>query len=122
VVESPAALLTVLVPPSIVTAPQSSTNLAGGSAVFTVTAAGTTPLAYQWFFNSSTAITGATNSSLTLSNILTANAGTYQVRVTNTAGTVTSSAATLTVIEMDFGDAPSPTYPTTLASNGARHR
>src|SRR6185503_8893832 len=55
-------------------------------------------------------------------NVLTNNAGAYQVRVTNSAGLVTSSSASLTVLEMDFGDAPDPSFPVLLANNGARHR
>jgi hypothetical protein len=42
------ALLTVLVPPTIVTPPQSQNVPVGGNAVFTVVATGTAPLAYAW--------------------------------------------------------------------------
>jgi len=119
---SPSATLTVLVPPAITAQPQSRTNLAGSTATFSVTATGSAPLAYQWFFQGSTALPGATNATLVLTNVLTNNAGAYQVRVTNSAGLVTSSSASLTVLEMDFGDAPDPSFPVLLANNGARHR
>jgi hypothetical protein len=41
--------------------------------------------------------------------------------LSNIAGVVTSAVATLTVIAMDFGDAPE-SYQTLLTNNGARHR
>jgi hypothetical protein len=67
----------------------------GGSATFSVTASGSS-LAYQWSFNG-TAISGATGSSYTVSNAQTSNAGNYAVTVTNGNGSVTSTAAALTV-------------------------
>ncbi len=119
---SPPATLTVLVPPSITAQPQSGTNFAGSTAAFIVTAAGSQPFLYQWFFQGTTALPGATNATLVLTNVQTNNAGGYLVRVTNSAGFVSSATANLTVIEMDFGDAPDPAYPVLFASNGARHR
>lgn len=119
-IDSQAATLTVLVAPAITTEPQSRTNLAGGAAVFNVTATGTTPLSYQWRFDTTNLLAGETNASLILSPVQVSNAGPYQVVVSNAAGFATSVVATLTVIEMDFGDAPG--YPTLLAANGARHR
>jgi hypothetical protein len=61
---------------------------------------------------------------LTLRNVQLGQAGRYDVVVTNPNGSATSDPATLTVqtIELDFGDAPDPTFPTTLGSNGARVR
>jgi hypothetical protein len=67
------------------------------NATFSVTASGTTPLAYQWRFNDA-AISGGTNSSLTVSNAGFANAGNYQVIVTNSYGGVTSSVVSLTLV------------------------
>ncbi|HXI53582.1 MAG TPA: immunoglobulin domain-containing protein, partial [Candidatus Saccharimonadales bacterium] len=121
VVDSQTATLTVLVPPSILTSPQSRTNLAGSVATLSVTAAGSEPLSYQWRFNVTNLLAGATNSSLVFNSVQSSNAGAYRVDVSNAAGVATSLVATLTVIEMDFGDAPGP-YPTLLAANGARHR
>jgi hypothetical protein len=60
-------------------------------------ASGTSPLAYQWRFNNA-AFSGGTNSSLTVSNAGFANAGNYQVIVTNGYGGVTSSVASLTLV------------------------
>jgi hypothetical protein len=82
--------------PAITSQPASQTVTAGSSATFTVTASGTAPLSYQWRFNG-TAISGATSSSYTVSNAQSANAGNYSVVVSNSAGSVTSNNATLTV-------------------------
>jgi len=95
-VTSGAATLTVNVPPTITTQPQNQTVIQGQSASFSVAASGTTPLSYQWYFNG-TAMSGATSSGLSLTNVQTAQAGSYSVVVSNVAGTVTSGTATLTV-------------------------
>jgi hypothetical protein len=95
-VTSAMATLTVLVPAGIATQPQSQAVVVGLSATFFVTASGTEPLSYQWRFNG-TALSGATSSALTLSNVQTTNAGSYTVAVTNSSGSVTSAVATLTV-------------------------
>ena len=52
---------------------------------------------YQWLFDGSNAIAGATNASLTLTNIQTIAAGVYSVTVSNIAGSVTSAGAVLKV-------------------------
>src|SRR5258707_6887554 len=84
-------------PPSITTQPASETVTAGQSATFTVTASGTAPLSYQWQKNHSD-ITGATSSSYTTPATTTAdNNSTFDVVVTNSAGSMTSNTATLTV-------------------------
>ncbi len=97
-VTSSVATLTVLGPPSIVSQPTNQTVIAGATATFQVVAAGSSPLSYQWFFNQSSVLTGATNATLTLNNVQPASAGGYSVVVTNSAGAVTSSVATLTVL------------------------
>src|ERR1035441_3746398 len=85
------------VAPSIITQPASLAVSAGATAAFSVTAAGTPPLSYQWQF-SGTNLAGATGTSLTLSNVQSTQAGSYAVRVTNAFGAITSSNALLTVI------------------------
>lgn len=96
---SVAATLTVNVPaiaPSITAQPVSSTVTAGNSASFSVSASGTAPLTYQWSKDGSV-LTGATSSTYTLGSAQLADAGSYTVVVGNTAGSVASNAATLSV-------------------------
>ncbi len=121
VVDSATVTLSVLTPPSILTPPSSATNLAGSAAIFSVVAAGSEPLFYQWRFNGTNVLTDEVTATLAIPDVRVTNAGAYSVTVSNAAGVVASAVATLTVIEMDFGDAPG-SYPTTLAQNGARHR
>ena len=83
-------------PPSITSQPGDQTVAVDGTATFTVTAAGTAPLSYQWQLNGSN-VSGATATALVLANVQFANAGIYSVVVSNLAGMVTSSNATLTV-------------------------
>ncbi len=82
--------------PAITTQPASQTVTAGTNVMFSATATGTAPLAYQWNFNGA-AIAGATSASYAINNTQAANAGNYTVTVSNRAGSVTSSTATLTV-------------------------
>jgi len=79
-------------PPSITAQPQGVTNGIGGEAVFTVTASGSPPLAYQWRFGGN-ALADATNGTLILTNVARTNSGYYAVVVTNGFGSVTSSNA-----------------------------
>ncbi len=81
---------------SITLQPQSQAVAAGSSAVFTVAATGFGSLSYQWRFNGVN-LAGATGTSLTLANVQPANVGSYTVVVTNSLGSATSTAATLTV-------------------------
>ncbi len=83
--------------PSITSQPQSQTASVGGSALFTVTAGGTSPLSYRWQFDGA-ALPGATNTSLTLTNVQLVAAGNYTVIVTNSLASVTSTVAVLTVL------------------------
>jgi hypothetical protein len=85
------------VPPSITTQPKSQTVTVGQTATFTVAATGPAPLAYQWRKNS-LAITGATSSSYTTpATTSSENGAQFTVVVGNSAGSVNSTAATLTV-------------------------
>lgn len=89
-------VLTTTVTPNISTQPVSQIAGLGQTVTFTVVATGTPAPGYQWFKNG-VAILNATNSSLTLPNVQTIDAGNYLVIVTNSAGSVNSSAATLNV-------------------------
>ena len=89
------------VAPSITTQPQHRTNNVGTPVEFSVTAAGTAPLFYQWRLNT-TNIAGANATNHAIASAQTTNAGNYTVIITNVAGSVTSSIATLTVIAPPF--------------------
>src|SRR5260370_19370528 len=83
--------------PSITPQPTSQTVVAGQSASFSVAATGTAPLSYQWQ-KSGVAIIGATSSSYTTPATTSSDNWTqFSVLVSNTAGSVTSGAATLTI-------------------------
>src|SRR5258708_3646128 len=85
------------VAPTITTQPANQTVTAGQTATFTVVAGGTAPLGYQWQKNGAN-IAGATAASYTTPVTTTADSGsTFGVVLSNTVGTLTSSAATLTV-------------------------
>jgi hypothetical protein len=95
-VTSSVAVLAVITAPVITTNPVSQTIVQGGTASFSVAAVGLQPLSYQWQFNG-TNISGATTNLYSISNAQLTNVGNYTVLVTNTAGSVTSSIAALTV-------------------------
>jgi pectate lyase/pectin methylesterase-like acyl-CoA thioesterase len=113
-VTSAPAVLTVITPPSIVTPPVSQAVNAGATALFSVVAGGTLPLTYQWLKNG-VDILGATADALTLDNVRAADAAAYSVAVSNAGGSVTSPAATLTVID------PTLAVTSLFPSNGASH-
>lgn len=104
-VTSSPATLTVLVLPTVQSQPTSQTNQAGSSASFSVQAGGTSPLSFQWFKNATwplinnSHVSGATSSTLVLTQVLAADAGVYSLQVSNIAGVVVSSNATLSVID-----------------------
>ena len=83
--------------PSIQTQPSNQSVTAGQTATFSVVATGTAPLSYQWQ-KGTTTISGATSASYTTSATqLTDSGSQFSVVVTNTAGSATSNAATLSV-------------------------
>jgi hypothetical protein len=99
-VTSAGATLTVnaaAIAPTITAQPVSQTVTAGQTASFSVSASGTAPLSYQWQKNGVN-IAGANAASYTTPVTTTSdNGAAFGVVVSNTAGTVTSAAATLTV-------------------------
>jgi hypothetical protein len=85
------------VAPTITTQPANQTVNVGQTATFSVTAAGTAPLSYQWQKNSAN-ISGATASSYTTpASVIGDNGAQFDVIVSNTAGSQMSTMATLTV-------------------------
>lgn len=87
------------VPPNIERDPFSKLVYPGALVTLTVSASGSAPLAFQWWFNGSNALAGATNSTLTFSNAWAGHAGNYSVTVSNALGVETSGLAYLTVAQ-----------------------
>jgi hypothetical protein len=100
--------------PVSATGPVSLTNFVSTTAVFSTVASGTPPYGYVWLKNGA-AISGQTNSSLTLSNVSAGDAATYSVIVTGAMGSVTNS-ATLTVIPLL--SPPVATAASSVSTNG----
>jgi autotransporter-associated beta strand protein len=97
---SDAATLTVIPtnqPAEITVDPVDDTVTEGQTANFTVTAIGTPPLSYQWYYNTNVVLTGETGSTLSIPTAQTNDAGVYSVVVTNNFGSDTSTYALLTV-------------------------
>jgi hypothetical protein len=85
------------VAPSITAQPASQTVTAGQTATFSVATTGTAPLTYQWKKNNLT-ISGANSSGYTTTATTGSdNTAQFTVTISNTAGTITSNPATLTV-------------------------
>lgn len=110
------SVVSVTVPAAITTQPISHTACTGTSHTFTVNATGDN-LNYNWLVNGSSFQSGP-SASLALSNISSPMAGTYQVEISNSCGTVTSNVVNLTV-----NSAPSittqPAFNTTLCEGDA---
>jgi DNA/RNA endonuclease G (NUC1) len=88
--------------PVITTQPTSTTITATGSATFTVSATATGALSYQWRkagvnLVDGGVLSGAQTPTLTLTGAMAADAGDYDVVVTNPIGSTVSAVATLTV-------------------------
>ena len=102
-VTSSAATLTVIAKPTITAQPAAASVAAGQTATFSVSASGT-GLTYQWYYKKSgeTTWNACKNNGASASYTVTAearhNGYSYRCKVSNSAGSVTSSAATLTVI------------------------
>jgi uncharacterized repeat protein (TIGR01451 family) len=94
---SSVAGLTVLTPPQLTLQPSNATSIVGQSLALHALAAGSAPLAYQWYFND-TMLVGTNGPDLGFASIQTTNEGAYTLVITNGAGAVTSSVATLTVL------------------------
>ncbi len=96
-VTSSVATITEAFGPGIAAPPQSQVALVGGTVTFSVTASGTGPFYYQWYFGGAP-LSGQTNTTLVRSNVNSNNAGAYQVVIANPYAAVTSSIAALSVI------------------------
>lgn len=88
--------------PTISTAPSPQTVNTGGTATFTVSATGSGPLSYQWRktgvnLSNTAAVSGADIATLTITGVQAADAGSYDVVVSNDYGSTTSGTVSLTV-------------------------
>jgi uncharacterized delta-60 repeat protein len=91
-----------ITPPIIAIQPTDQTVLAGENASLSAVAVGTPPLNYQWQFNGANLanggrVSGANTNALLLTGVLTNDAGSYSLVVTNTCGSVTSQVVSVTV-------------------------
>jgi autotransporter-associated beta strand protein len=86
-------------PVALLSAPANATNYQFQSASFVVTAYGSGPLSYQWFFGTNL-LASQTNRTLSLANLDPSQAGSYTVVITNSVSS-TNATATLTVITPD---------------------
>jgi sugar lactone lactonase YvrE len=99
--------------------PQSQTVPTGAGVTFTVTASPAASVSYQWKLNN-VAITGATSSSYFISSApITDNGNVYTVVVSDSAGSITSSSATLTVINVTQPTVSNPSNQTVNAGSTA---
>lgn len=100
-VTSSVATLTVLgnTPPSITTQPTNVTVIKGQSATLAAVVDGSPPLSLQWRKNGSP-VGGATTNIYTIPSTVYADAGNWDLVVTNNFGSVTSSVAVLTVLDV----------------------
>lgn len=80
--------------PVILAQPIGQSQVPGLSATFTVRVSGAPPLSYQWQLNGAD-IAGATEPSLTLTNVQASDFGSYRVLITNSEGSVLSAEAVL---------------------------
>jgi hypothetical protein len=108
-------LVTGVIPgsPSIITQPASTNIYKGDTTTLSVTAGGSSPLGFQWYYTNSSGVVGLTDgpsgygvgaytnsvtkSSVTLTYVNPAQAGGYFVIVTNSIGSITSTVAKITV-------------------------
>ena len=92
----------VVTAPAITTQPASQLVFQGQNALLSVVASGTGPLSYQWrrngtWLTNSTHLVGTQSNLFTIVSALTNDSGRYSVVITNSAGSITSQLATLTV-------------------------
>lgn len=89
-------MTTPLIPPTVFTAPANQTVVVGSRLSLSVTPAGTVPFTFQWLRNG-VPVAGATSNVLTFDPAKLTDSGSYSVRISNVAGSITSSAAEVTV-------------------------
>ncbi len=101
---SVAVLTPIILPPLFLAQPLSQSILTGSNVNFSAVVDGTPPYSFQWSLNGTPLVndgvhvSGSTTTSLSISNLTTADAGNYTLLVTNVAGATNSFAAVLTVL------------------------
>ncbi|MGA2751333.1 MAG: choice-of-anchor tandem repeat GloVer-containing protein [Verrucomicrobiota bacterium] len=103
-------------------APSSLTVIAGSTASFALAMQSDYPMSYQWQFDGTNLsdggnIAGSATSNLTVTAATMADAGTYTVVASNSAGALTNSGAVLTVVP--FVTVTPPSSLTVIAGSGA---
>ncbi|MDB6021645.1 MAG: hypothetical protein JWQ04_1502, partial [Pedosphaera sp.] len=98
--------------PLVYQSPQTTTRYTGDTVSLAVAAGGGAPLAFQWKFNGSTPILGATNASYAITNLQFAHAGTYTCVISNSSGITNTTAAILNVLT-----APTISYSQTVMAD-----
>jgi hypothetical protein len=91
----------LVLPPGIVSQPQDQTHYAGITVPLTLNATGVSNT-YQWSLNG-TNVLGATNTTLILTNVQNAQAGSYTVKVSNAGGSTNTQPFKLTVLPLASG-------------------
>ncbi len=94
-------------PPFIIEQPVDRNVCVGETVVFTVQPGGMPPFSYQWR-KDTVDLTGETADTLSLPDVTTADAGDYDVLVTNDLGTTASQAATLAILTVAPDLLPDP--------------
>lgn len=122
-VTSAPALLTVVPQPAFMVQPYSQTVQPGGDVLFRVWGVGTNGLTYQWQKNGtnlaeSARVTGTTTTMLSVTNLTTADAGSYRVILTNLYGQATSAVAVLAVNDYTFVTLAGPAEPAAGSADG----
>jgi hypothetical protein len=82
--------------PKIISAALTRFIKAGSTIAFSVNAAGTPPLAFQWSFNGQP-LAGSTNVDFVINSFSATNAGVYSIRVSNSFASVSSNLVTLSL-------------------------
>ena len=122
---SAVATLTIVNDPTIAVSPSGYNREPGQSVTMSFATIGTMPLAYQWW-KDGLVLAGRTEASLTITNLILADAGSYWVQVVNQYGSATSAMALLTVngVTLDDGftsgteGAPASVYSLALQADG----
>jgi hypothetical protein len=96
-------------PPVMLLRPRIQTVVRGTSLTVSPTVAGTGLMTFQWLFNG-TALSGATNATLVLTDFQPSDAGNYQLVATSPYGCTTSSVAPLTAVSLPSSNDGIPNY------------